>query len=363
MDRTPVQKYPPPPPGITTVGAKDDVRREQMEQIQKMDPKQLQAYYQQAYQQQAIPHNQFRYKGPKVPKPLGTPASFLFKIGGSGLALAGLLFGFFGFLSWLMFPIWFLIMFDQEALTIINMSILLNLGLAIVMIMMIFGFIGFMKNLGSKYSIAPLILLLITMFGFVIMALVLMEAVENYSTVQDYYDPGYSYGTYADWDGVFVGAHLITNIILGTTMILISVPFLQWKHINKMPKLSSTAGVMGIICGTLIMFTFLEIVGLIYFFGAITFFLMALAMFNIPVLDKDEWPYFVAARRQEERDTKLRDNPQLGLSYNFQGGGPQMQMQAAQISQMYMNPQGQNPFASKDPYSDIIKYAENLKQA
>lgn len=351
------EDYPPPPPGLKGAGGPPGQKQ--------MDPRQLQLYFMNAFrQQQQLP---FMFKGPKVPQPLGKPHPWLFKMGGTGFALLGLVFIFYGVMSWIMFPIWFILMFENDAITIININIFLYFFLIFVFLFIIFGYFGLLKNLGSKYSITPLIFLTLSLIVFVVLALMLAEAIGSYHTYQGYeeYDfdeDRYYYGEYDQWNDYFFAAHIVTNLFFGTTIILFSVSFLQWKHVNKYPKLCSATGVMGIILGTLTMFTFLEFIGAVYFYGGITFLLMALAFFNFTVLEKEEWPLFVAAKQKEEFEVKFQENPQLGLAYHFQSQMPQYYMHPG-MQTMYPNQMDQqNPFVSKDPYSDILKFAENLKQ-
>ena len=358
------EDYPPPPPGLPKVGGKGG-----QQQQQQMNPRQLQLYFMNAFKQ----HQQqpFTPRGPKVPSPLGKPQSWLFKMGGTGFALLGLVFIFYGVLSWIMFPIWFLLMFERHALSIININIFLYFFLIFVFLFIIFGYLGLLKNLGSKYSITPLIFLTISLLAFVVLALILAESTDAYQTYQEYEEYGYNideeyyYNEYNEWNDYFYITHILSNLFFGTTMILFSVSFLQWKHVNKYPKLCSAVGVMGIVCGTLTMFTFLEFIGVIYFYGGITFLLMAIAFFNFPVLESEEWPLFVAARQKEEFDAKFQENPQLGLAYHFQAQMPQYyQHPQMQGMMMYSNQAGQqNPYVSNDPYQDILKFAKNLKQS
>jgi hypothetical protein len=353
------EDYPPPPPGLTRVGARGD------EDQQQMDPRQLQLYYMSMFRQPQRPP--FGFRGPSVPKPLGKSHPWLFKMGGTGFALLALVFIFYGVQSWIMFPIWFVLMFESEAITIININIFLYFFLIFVFLFIIFGYFGLLKNLGSKYSITPLIFLTLTLLIFVVLAMMLVEAAEAYETYSDYEDyeddDYYYYDTYNDWNNFFYVAHILSNIFIGTTMILFSISFLQWKHVNKYPKLCSAAGIMGIVCGTLTLFTFMEFMGAVYFYGGITFFLMAIAFFNFPVLDKEERPLFVAAKQKEDMEARFSENPQLGLAYHFQAQMPQYYMHP-QMRAMYPEQMGrQNPFVSKDPYRDIQKFAENLKQA
>jgi hypothetical protein len=66
---------------------------------------------------------------------------------------------------------------------------------------------------------------------------------------------------------------------------------------------------------------------------------------------------------KEDQEDKVRKNPHLGLAYQMQ------QQQRAQ--QFYNNPQIQSMTrlqppreqTAADPYSEIVKYADNLKQS
>ena len=260
-------------------------------------------------------------------------------------------------------------MFDNDAITIININIFLYFFLIFVFLFIIFGYFGLLKNLGSKFSITPLIFLTLSLIVLVVLALMLVEATQSYARYHEYEEYDYKmdeeyyyYGEYNQWNEYFFAAHVVTNIFFGTTMILFSISFLQWKHVNRYPKLSQAVGVMGIILGTLTMFTFLEFIGAVYFYGGITFLLMALAFFNFPVLEKEEWPLFIAAKQKEDFEAKFQENPQLGLAYHFQSQMPQYYMNPG-MPTMYPHQMGQqNPFVSKDPYRDILKFAENLKQ-
>lgn len=278
-------------------------------------------------------------KGPKVPVPRGRPRYFLFKVGGAGFILCGMAFLFWAVLGQVLFPMWFIGMFNVDTQIFIHINIFIYIFMSCSMLLCVVGLAGHMKNLGSKYPIAPIVMIALMIILFLIMAAILNTAANSYTEYNSRdryygdYEESYYYGEYDQWDEAFYVTHILSNFVFGSMLIVLGSLFTIWKHVNKMPKLSNTAGIITIFTGGAMLLTFFEFFGVVYFAAAVGFFLMGLAMFNIPPLDPQDWQGFVYWNLNKK-------DPQIALLMGENG-----------------NPYGQG----YDPYKAMVSNLENME--
>jgi hypothetical protein len=290
--------------------------------------------------------------GPKPPVPAGRPSRGLFMIGALGCLVAGLIFLFWGVLSFVMFPILTIMQFEGGSQSVIYINMILHILLCACMIPIMMGFIGFYRNYGSKFVLGQIISGVALMLTMLISALFLGAAAE---AAAQYAVSGHSeyyyYSRYDNWDRYYYILHFaVENLSLATGIIFMSIPFMLWKRANRYPMLAQACGILGIVSGSLILIGLAELIGIGYFTAGAAFVLMAAGMLNFMTMTEEEWRAYFALKAQIDAQGQVKDKAAMQIRYQM--------MYDPNIA---FNPIYASMLAGGNPYQDLEKNIEKAR--
>ena len=290
-------------------------------------------------------------RGPKLPAPVGRPSKAMFLIGAMGFLMAGLIFIFWGVLSIIMFPILTIMMFENGAISVIYINMILHILMAGCLVPILIGVMGFYKNYGSKFVFGPVIVGFFLILTLLITALFLGAAAEAGSQYALGVNNEYYYSQYESWDEYYDILHFsLSNLMMSTTIILMSIPLLMWKRTNRYPTLAQVSGIFGIISGALIILGLTELLGISFFFTGVSFIMCAASYKNFITLTEEDWlAYFTLKGRIDAANTE-KDKLAMQLRY-----------QMMYDPNLAFNPIYASMLSGGNPYHDLEKNIDKAR--